>query len=292
MKLVIVSGLSGSGKSITLNTLEDMGYYCIDNLPIALLDSFADQLTQANSLYQHAAVGIDIRNLSTDLSYFPALLAHLREEKKLEIQILYLQADDAVLFKRFSETRRRHPLTRSNLTLKEAIQSERKLLEPIAVGADFCIDTTHLNVHQLRELLLVQVERTKDFHFSILFQSFGFKNGAPSDTDFVFDVRCLPNPHWDPRLRPLTGKDADVIQYLEQQPLVTEMLGDISKFLHRWIGVFEAENRTYLSISIGCTGGQHRSVYFVERLVKAFELPEGAAKNERQKILLRHRDLK
>ena len=207
-----------------------------------------------------------------------------------------------MLFKRFSETRRSHPLTRTNLTLKEAIQTERAQLEPIATIADFYIDTSHLNLHQLKDLVLTQIERTKDFHFTILFQSFGFKNGVPNDSDFVFDVRCLPNPHWDPKLRAQTGKDADVIQFLSEQTLVTAMLTDITQFLHRWVAVFEAENRTYLSISVGCTGGQHRSVYFIEQLVKEFEasikpthsLPENSTQAldpNHRKILKRHRDL-
>ena len=284
MKLLIVSGLSGSGKSVALHTLEDLDYYCIDNLPVGLLEPFAQQLLDNPPVGQdNAAVGIDARNQSEDLQRFPQMLAALRE-RGIQCEILYLQADDETLLKRFSETRRKHPLSKGSLSLADAIRQERSLLEPIAGHAALHIDTTHTNVHQLRDLIQERVGAKTDGTLSLLFKSFGFKHGVPKDADFVFDLRCLPNPHWDARLRPLTGLDSDVVEYLGTQPLVDEMYEVIRGFLETWIPRFECENRSYLTVALGCTGGQHRSVYLAERLGRHF-------KTRYPSVLVRHREL-
>ncbi len=282
MKLLIVSGLSGSGKSIALHALEDLDYYCIDNLPVGLLPAFAAQMkSAAGRLPKDAAVGIDARNLSADFLHFPEILKDI-EAQGLACEIFFLDADDATLLKRFSETRRKHPLTSGDVSLAEAIRAERSLLEPIAARADWHIDTGRTNVHQLRSMIQARVaNRTA---LSLLFVSFGYKHGLPVDADFVFDVRCLPNPHWEAHLRSLTGLDAGVAAFLENQPLVAQMLGDMKVFLETWIPRFEAENRSYITVAVGCTGGQHRSVYLVERLVEYFLCT-------RDSVLTRHREL-
>ncbi|MDE2089593.1 MAG: RNase adapter RapZ [Gammaproteobacteria bacterium] len=283
MKLVIVSGLSGSGKSVTLHTLEDLDYYCIDNLPVGLLQAFAQQITGAKRhMYEKTAVGIDARNRPDELQRFPEILRDIRQAG-LAVEIFFLQAEDDTLLKRFSETRRKHPLTRKGVPLAEAIHMERRLLEPIAEHADMCIDTTRTTVHQLRDLVWNRVQKSPGA-ISLLFQSFGYKHGVPGDADFVFDIRCLPNPHWDPRLQPLTGLDQDVADYLEQQPLVRQMREELKRFLETWIPRFEAENRSYLTVAIGCTGGQHRSVYLVESLARHF-------RQKMEHVLTRHREL-
>ncbi len=283
MKLVIVSGLSGSGKSIVLHALEDLGFYCIDNLPLSLLPAFAAQISGSpRRNYEHAAVGIDARNLTEDFDSFPDVLAEIKS-LGLGCEILFLQADDNTLIKRFSETRRKHPLTRAGISLAEAIQRERKLLGALAVNADWCIDTSRTNVHQLRDLVrerMLQEARS----LTLTFMSFGFKHGVPVDADFVFDVRCLPNPHWVPQLRALTGLDHEVKQFLEQQPLVGEMFEDLKSFIERWVPRFQADNRAYMTVAIGCTGGQHRSVYLSQRLAAYFGDSE-------MEVLLRHREL-
>jgi UPF0042 nucleotide-binding protein len=284
MKLFIVSGTSGSGKSIALHALEDLGYYCIDNLPVGLLPAFVQELQGAERQgYSNAAVGVDARNLANDFSILPEALRQLRESG-MPYQILFMDADDDTLFKRFSETRRRHPLTRGDTPLAEAIRRERALLEPIASRADLRLDTSHTNVHQLRDLVQAHVGASTEGKLSLLFESFGYKHGIPVDADFVFDIRCLPNPHWKPSLRALTGRDADVIHFLEQQPEVERMFQSISGFIATWLPQFENDNRSYLTVAIGCTGGQHRSVYFAERLARHFS--GGAAK-----VSVRHREL-
>lgn len=284
MKLVIVSGLSGSGKSIALETLEDCGYYCIDNLPVALLEAFAKQAMIANqSIFQKTALGIDARNQSRSLSQFPATL-EMMQKLGIDCEVLYLQAEPDTLLKRFSETRRKHPLTDATHSLSEAIELERQLLEPVSQEADLLIDTTYTNVHQLRELVRVRVGAKENWLMSLYFQSFGFKNGIPLDTDFVFDARCLPNPHWEPALRSKTGKDSEVAEFLIQSEHVRDYLDDIIAFLERWVPRFEAENRSYLTIAVGCTGGQHRSVYLVEALARHFHVTP-------YDILVRHREL-
>ena len=284
MKLIIVSGLSGSGKSVTLHTLEDLGYYCIDNLPVDLLHAFATQMTGAGpSAYDNAAVGIDARNRPDALQRFPEIL-HAIKRSGLTCELLFLQAEDDTLFKRYSETRRKHPLTRPDLPLAEAIRLERKLLEPFAANADLTIDSTRTTLHQLRELVRERVEQRAAHSLSLLFQSFGYKHGVPPDADFVFDVRCLPNPHWETTLRPLTGLDGAVIEFLERQPQVRAMFEQLREFLDTWIPCFEAENRSYMTVALGCTGGQHRSVYLVEMLATHF-------RQTRDAVSVRHREL-
>lgn len=283
-KLLIVSGLSGSGKSITLDTLEDYGYYCIDNLPVELIESFIVELAKpGHDLYKKAAISIDPRNQNINQTQFSSILNRAKE-LGINCEILYLQADSETLLKRFSETRRKHPLTGVDHPLAEAMRLEKSILEPLASRADLVVDTTSTNVHQLRELIRERIGNKVTHGLSLYFQSFGFKHGAPLDADFLFDVRCLPNPHWEPSLRPLTGKNKPVADFLANSPPVHLFLDDITGFLHRWIPHFETENRSYLTVAIGCTGGQHRSVYLVEQLSKQF-------KKTRNNILVRHREL-
>jgi UPF0042 nucleotide-binding protein len=284
MSMIIVSGLSGSGKSVALHALEDMGFYCIDNLPVGLLTAFAREFSSNNLAdTSKVAAGIDARNHPDQLRRFPAILGELGT-LGINCKILFLQADDATLLKRFSETRRKHPLTNSNIPLADAISSERTLLEPIAANADLFIDTSHTNVHQLRELVMQSIGHTHGSGFSLLLRSFGYKHGIPADADFVFDARCLPNPHWVPGLRNHTGLDKEVADYLEQQPVVHEYYRTIEQFLIDWIPRFKADNRSYLSIAIGCTGGQHRSVYLTNRLAQGLGSKIG-------EIVTRHREL-
>jgi UPF0042 nucleotide-binding protein len=284
MSMVIVSGLSGSGKSVALHALEDLGFYCIDNLPVGLLTAFAREF-QSNNLADtgKVAAGIDARNHPDQLLRFPAILEELGK-LGINCRILFLQAEDATLLKRFSETRRKHPLSNSNTPLADAIERERVLLEPIAAHADQFIDTTHTNVHQLRELVMQSIGHTPSAGFSLLLRSFGYKHGIPADADFVFDARCLPNPHWIAELRGLTGLDHEVADYLEKQPVVHEYYHHIEQFLTDWIPRFKADNRSYLSIAIGCTGGQHRSVYLTNRLAHGLGSRIG-------EIVTRHREL-
>ncbi len=284
MKLIIISGLSGSGKSIALNVLEDLHYYCIDNLPAAMLPALADQLLSSGSRdHEHIAVGIDARNTPADLADFSSILKTLRS-RQLDVQILFLEADNPTLIKRFSETRRRHPLSNDEVPLSEAIIQERSLLEPIAGEADLIMDTSRTNIHQLRELIHSRINNDDSSQLSLLFESFGFKQGIPVDADFVFDVRCIPNPHWEPRLRRLTGCDPAVAEFLEQHDDAINMFEDIRDFLEKWIPRFEADNRSYMTVAVGCTGGQHRSVYMVEKLAAWF-------REQRPGILHRHREL-
>ncbi len=282
MKLVIVSGLSGSGKSIALHALEDLGYYCIDNLPLALLPAFAEQFAHAKAEYELCAVGVDARNLNENFHNFPELLAQVRSYG-LDCEILYLKSDDQTLIKRFSETRRKHPLTKAEVSLPEAIERDRELLAPLAQNANWVVDTSRTNVHQLRDLIRDYMHNVKP-SLSLTILSFGFKHGAPLDADFVFDIRCLPNPHWVPELRALTGKDAPVAAFLESQDLVKKMYDQLSGFLDTWIPAFEDDSRTYMTVAIGCTGGQHRSVYMAEALSEFFS-------QQRDNVLVRHREL-
>lgn len=283
MKLVIVSGLSGSGKSVALHTLEDLGYYCIDNLPAGLLSSLANELTGAPHPVERAAVGIDARNLPQALEHVGETLEELRTHA-IDSEILFLTCETDTLIKRFSETRRRHPLSYSGLSLADAIDRETQLLEPISQSADLFIDTSQTSLHQLRDLVRQRVARRNDHTLSLLFQSFGYKHGIPPDADFVFDARCLPNPHWQPRLRPLTGRDQAVVDFLESEPPVTAMFASLCRFFEQWIPAFEAENRSYLTVAIGCTGGQHRSVYLTERLAEHF-------RSRYPSVATRHREL-
>ncbi len=283
MKLLVVSGLSGSGKSVALNALEDLGCYCIDNLPLSLLTAFANEMTYLHQHnYECAAVGIDARNLSEDFQNFPDLMSEIKG-KGVETEIIFLQADDATLIKRFSETRRKHPLTGDKLSLPEAIKKERKVLSVLSSSADLNLDTSHSNVHQLRDQISDHMVR-KSKGLSLTFLSFGFKHGVPVDADFVFDIRCLPNPHWVPELRASTGMDESVQRFLSAQPLFTEMYHDLKSMLGRWLPHFEADNRSYITVAIGCTGGQHRSVYMAKRLSDTFA-------EQGRRVLLRHREL-
>lgn len=284
MRLVIVSGTSGSGKSVALHTLEDLGYYCIDNLPVFLLRDLALGFQSApGETFDRTAVGIDARSQPRHLRELPGLVAELRATG-VDCQVLFLDAQAETLIKRFSETRRKHPLTGDDRSLAEAIELERQLLKPILSEADLCIDTTHTNVHQLRDLVRERFGEHAPTTMSILLQTFGFKHGTPRDADFVIDVRCLPNPHWQPDLRPLTGLDPAVARFLEASPEALEMRDDLVAFFDRWLPRFEAEGRSYLTIAIGCTGGQHRSVYLGEQLRAHF-----AATG--RKVLIRHREL-
>jgi UPF0042 nucleotide-binding protein len=285
VRLVVVSGLSGAGKSVALHTLEDMGYYSIDNLPADLLPAFAEQMASSEGpVYESAAVGIDARNPARSLQHLPGILNGLRAQG-MECQLLFLEADDPILIKRYSETRRRHPLTAGDISLAEAIARERDLLGPLASSADLRIDTSLTNLHQLRDIIRLRLAGGPPGTLSVLFLSFGFKHGVPRDADFVFDLRCLPNPHWEPHLRPLTGRDPEVIDYLACDALVAEMESSVSAFLDAWIPRFQAESRSYLTVALGCTGGQHRSVYMVEKLATRFR--EGG----RWAVVVRHREL-
>jgi len=283
VRLVVVSGRSGSGKSTALHLLEDNGFYCIDNLPAGLLPELARQAQNTDLSLPKVAISIDARNLPSDLKRFPELLKQVRDAG-ITCDVLFLAATDEVLIKRFSETRRKHPLTDGNLSLGEAIAAELKLLEPIIDLASLKIDTSHLTLYQLRDQLKHRLLSSQNNGPSILIQSFGFKRGVPVDADLVFDVRCLPNPYWKPDLRPFCGKDEPIRDYLEAQPDVQEMYQDIFQFLHKWLPRYAAGERSYMSIAIGCTGGHHRSVYIAERLVQ--DLSDNFSN-----LLIRHRDL-
>lgn len=283
MKLFIISGLSGSGKSTVLHVLEDIGFFCIDNLPISLLANFAGQMVSTpEHFYEYAAVGIDARNRSEDLKRFPAILSGLRSSS-LACEVVFLDADDNTLLKRFSETRRKHPLSKENISLAEAIKLERQLLEPIFHEANLYLQTSHTNLHQLRDMIKVRLTKSDNKSLSLLFMSFGFKYGIPTDVDFIFDVRCLPNPYWEPHLRDHTGKDQPVIHFLEKHDTVTEMHDDIKNFAEKWIPRIKASDRTYLTFAIGCTGGHHRSVYLIDKLSQHF--------SKHYNIIVRHREL-
>lgn len=270
MRLVIVSGLSGSGKSVALNMLEDLGWYCIDNLPAGLLNAFVSHaLRGPQPVYARTAVGLDARNEPDEIAGIPQMVRELRRSG-ISCEIIYLHADEASLLRRYGETRRRHPLVREGIDLREAIAGESKLLEPISYSADLVIDTSRTSVHELRELIRARVEQRRSARLSIMFESFGFKQGIPSGADFVFDARTLPNPYWVPELKPLTGRDAPVVAFLEAEPAVQALLDDIIAFVERRIPLYVENNRGYLTVAVGCTGGQHRSVYLVERLAAHF----------------------
>ena len=271
MKLIIVSGTSGSGKSSCLHLLEDLGYYCVDNLPASLLIALATRLGEAiQTGINKVAVSIDARNISEDLKMFPEILAQL-EGKDIEKEIIYLDADENTLLKRFSETRRKHPLSNESIGLLEAIATEKNLLEPIALSAHLTIDSSTLSLHQLRDIIKNRVAEKTGTGVALQFQSFGFKHGIPVDADMVFDARCLPNPYWVSGLRALTGLDEEVIDFLNSQEEVQEMFDDIKNYLEHWIPRFEASNRSYITVAIGCTGGQHRSVFLCEKLRSHFK---------------------
>jgi UPF0042 nucleotide-binding protein len=277
MQLVLISGLSGSGKSVALNVLEDSGYYCVDNLPVAMVMPLLESL--AGSGHDHVALSMDARS-GTSVRDLPQTVAALKQ-KGVDTRLLFLEAKDETLIKRFSETRRRHPLSEGGLTVGESIARERELLGDIGESGHH-IDTSELSPNTLRNWIknLVEVDRSR---LTLLFESFGFKQGIPLDADFVFDVRCLPNPHYEPGLRPLTGRDAAVAAFLEKDVSTQNMYRDIHAFIATWLPAFVRENRSYLTVAIGCTGGQHRSVYLAERL--------GAAFGADNQVMLRHRQI-
>lgn len=279
MQLVIISGRSGSGKSVSLNLLEDLGYYCIDNLPLSILPELS---TRLNNNFKKVAVSIDARNLHDKLEHFNEIFLSLKQECT-NCKIIFLDANENTLLRRFSETRRKHPLTNLNTSLENALNTEHILLQSIVEHADLCIDTSSLTIHELREYVRNCIDHDKA-SVSLLFQSFGYKFSIPTDTNFIFDVRCLPNPYWKESLRHLTGLEEKVIAYLEQFPQVHAMYNMIKEYLEHWLPGFETESRRYLTISLGCTGGQHRSVYLAERLKKHFISKE-------KNTFIRHRDL-
>ena len=278
MQLIVISGLSGSGKSIALNVLEDSGYYCVDNLPATLLTSLTESLEKEG--YDQVAVSIDVRSGVT-LIELPDFLEKL-EKSGVEVHLIFLDAKTDALVKRFSETRRRHPLASDRRTLPEAIEAERALLGALDESGHHRIDTSDLGPNTLR-LWMKDLLNLGDSGLTLLFQSFGFKHGIPLDADMVFDVRCLPNPHYDPKLRPLTGCDAPVIEFLKANDNAQSMLADIRTYVEKWLPCFVRDNRSYFTVAIGCTGGRHRSVYFVEQLAAYFRAS--------RPVLVRHREL-
>ena len=270
-RLIIVSGLSGSGKSVALHVLEDLGYYCIDNMPAALLKSLLDEVTQpGEKRATRVAVGVDARNRLHDIEALPDLISELRSAN-VQTDLLFLQANDDILLKRYSETRRRHPLADRGTELRVAIASERELLGQVINAADLVIDTSRTSIYELAEEIRERVDRRQINMLSVLIESFGFKHGIPSDADFVFDLRCLPNPYWNADLRGLTGQDTEVGKFLDAEPDFTQMYEDILAFLKRWIPKYQSFDRSYLTVAIGCTGGQHRSVYMAEKLTAALQ---------------------
>ncbi|MFK0570845.1 RNase adapter RapZ [Endozoicomonas sp.] len=283
MKLIIISGRSGSGKSSALHTLEDEGFYCVDNLPASMLSQLPDTLKGSHQEQPKMAVSIDIRNLPGTLKNFPELLANLKK-KGIDCKVLYLTTASDKLVSRYSATRRKHPLSNDQISLREAIEKEKKLLKPVLVSADLKIDTTPLSVHQLRDQVKQEFCDDQKMGMTVLFQSFGFKNGIPSDADFIFDVRCLPNPYWDEALRVHTGLETPVIEFLKDEPDVIEMIDDISAFVEKWLPRFETAQRSYMTVAIGCTGGQHRSVYIGKTLGDSFA-------NTLERVQVRHREL-
>jgi len=283
MQLVIISGLSGAGKSVALATLEDEGYYCVDNLPTSMLVDLARRMMSQELRYDRVAVGIDARGETKLLDQFGQTIDKL-QQMGVNTRLLFLDASAEVLMQRFSETRRKHPLSRMGAPLASAIATERHLLEHMATNANVRIDTTHLNLHQLREVIRSRLLGLQQTPLNVLLQSFGFKHGAPVGTDFIFDVRCLPNPYWDTSLRPLTGRDPAVAEFLSQQQLVQNMIEDIHHFFRNWLPVFERENRAYLTISIGCTGGRHRSVFMVENIYRQI-------RSQVDHVTVKHREL-
>ncbi len=284
MKLIIISGRSGSGKTTCLHVLEDLGYYCVDNMPASLLASLAERIQEeSNNELNKVAVSIDARNLSGDLTKFREIFDRL-DTSTIDRQIIFLDAETNTLLKRFSETRRKHPLSNSDLGLLEAIKLEKELLSPIANLASLTIDTSSLTLHELRDIVRDRVASHEPNILALQFQSFGFKHGIPIDADMVFDLRCLPNPYWVNTLRGLTGLNQEVIDYLEAEPEVQKMFNDIRSFLENWIPSFERNNRSYITIALGCTGGQHRSVFLSEKLKKHFS-------HTISNIQVRHREL-
>lgn len=284
LRLIIVSGLSGSGKSVALHVLEDLGYYCIDNLPAGLLIAAVDEVRQTSAnLSNLLAVGVDARNQAGGLKVLPDLLQQLREQG-VSTDIIFLHANDEILLQRYSESRRRHPLAEQGKQLRAAIEAERAILNEVQLNADLIIDTSQSSIYELADVIRSRVDRRETDTLSVLIESFGFKFGIPTDADFVFDLRSLPNPYWTIELRGLTGLDQEVQDFLDSQEMFTAMYEDISAFLDRWVPHYRDANRGYLTVAIGCTGGQHRSVHMTEKL--ATEL-----RKHHDPVLTRHNGL-
>ena len=283
MRIIVVSGLSGSGKSVALHVLEDLGYYSVDNIPVALLPQLTDHLLSDDAGGDRVAIGIDARNRTDDLLMLDHEVARLRNQGA-HVEVLFLQAEQEVLMKRFGETRRRHPLAQEGEALRDAMAAEREILTPVVNIADLIVDTTRTSVYELRDLVRERVAARDVHRLSILVQSFGFKHGIPADADYVFDLRCLPNPYWQPELRRETGLDKPVIDYLDSEPMVAEMHDAIVAFLRDWLPRYENFSRSYLTVAIGCTGGQHRSVYMAERIAKTL-------RGDGRDISVRHHEL-
>ncbi len=283
-RLIIISGLSGAGKTVALNTLEDLGFYCIDNLPISLLNEIAKQISNPSSKFSNRfAIGIDARNPEQDINNLPKTITELKNQG-IKVGLVFLEANDEILTSRFSETRRKHPLSSKKITLPDAINMERAIMEKLSIISDIRIDTSLTLMHQLRDIVREKIADIPLASLSIQFTSFGFKHGVPRDADFVFDVRCLPNPYWDKNLRSLSGKDPKVTDFLSNQKMVLDMINEIQEFLDRWIPEFEADNRSYLCVAVGCTGGQHRSVYIADILSKHFL-------EQDKQVIVNHRDI-
>ncbi len=270
MRLIVVSGQSGAGKSVALRVLEDLGYYCVDNLPVNLLNDFVESVREIN---QNVAVSIDIRNLPKEPQLVTETLEQLEAATDIDVNVLFLDASKQTLLKRYSETRRIHPLSigQEKLSLEQAIDLEKTLLTPLAEQASIVIDSSDCNLYELSEKVRFKVEGKEKQELIIVFQSFGFKYGLPSDADYVFDVRFLPNPHWEPALRPLTGLDAPIHSFLEKHSEVLELKQQIQGFVEQWLPMLEKNNRSYLTVAIGCTGGKHRSVYLTQKIGEYFE---------------------
>lgn len=284
MRFIIISGQSGAGKSVALHALEDLGFYGVDNLPLRLLPALVEELgfDQGHPIERVAAV-VDVRSPNHDLQEFESILTHLRK-MGVDAQVLFLEADRDILLKRFSETRRRHPLTEGEIPLSEALHRESNMLEPLRQNAMLQIDTSRTHLHQLRTIVQERIGRGATGGLSLLLQSFGFKFGAPRDADMMFDVRCLPNPYWEIGLRSLSGRDQAVIEFLQSSCEVQSMCADLKQFLDNWIPSFARENRAYLTIAIGCTGGHHRSVFIIDQLAGHFATSYPG-------LIVRHREL-
>ncbi len=284
LRLIIVSGLSGSGKSVALHVLEDLGYYCIDNLPAGLLVAAVEEIRRgAGDTPRHLAVGVDARNQVENLNALPDLLRELREQG-VDTDVIFLHASDDILLQRYSESRRRHPLAEQGVQLRAAIETERAVLSEVQMSADLIIDTSQSSIYELADVIRSRVDSRESQSLSVLIESFGFKYGIPTDADFVFDLRSLPNPYWTLKLRGLNGMDQEVQRFLDKQPKFAEMFEDIRAFLGRWIPHYKEANRGYLTVAIGCTGGQHRSVYMTEKLAAAL-------RDRHETILTRHNSL-
>jgi len=279
LKLTIISGTSGSGKSVALRVLEDLGYYCVDNLPINLL---LPLILGQGASEQSIAVSLDVRNIPETAAELTELIASLK--RHCELQMIYIDASSTALIRRYSETRRLHPLTQKCLTLLEAVKEEKVILRQLEAFADLKIDTTNFTIYQLSDVIKERVIGSKNSELVLVFESFGFKYGLPRDVDYVFDVRFLPNPHWVTELKPLTGLDLPVQQYLSEQPLVNKLEQQLTEFISSWLPHLEQNNRSYVTIAIGCTGGQHRSVYLAQKLAKNFA-------HQRHNIQIHHREM-